>query len=334
MTSSSTPRTSSRRCRTLPARAAEQARRWRRPPRSRATARATPRLARSSSRSRRRRPHWAVARAPAEPVRTSRHLPLVTPARAGAPVPVLALGGLTLLLLVAGGVMTLWRATGRSGLTRHGFSELGLRLGAAGGALGDCPRAAPVVQRWATPRRRSTSGAAAETPSSAGSTSSTTWSKATTCSAPSSAARSPSSTAATSRPGGARSAGGPVEYTAANGGYEHMLAKHSGSGDQPRAAPAIRHAAVAGSRRRGAAGRPGVPRGADGLRRVGHAPGRAQLRRRAGHRAARARTEVGLGRGAAVSAVGERFRGSGRRSTASTEEGMRSDIGRPAGCSC
>jgi hypothetical protein len=68
---------------------------------------------------------------------TSRHLPLVTPQRAGAPAPVLALGGLTLLLLVAGGVMTLWRATGRSGSTRHGFSELGLRLGAAGGAVGD-----------------------------------------------------------------------------------------------------------------------------------------------------------------------------------------------------
>jgi hypothetical protein len=72
---------------------------------------------------------------------TSRHLPLVTPQRASAPAPVLALGGLTLLLLVAGGAMTLWRATGRSGSTRHGFSELGLRLGAAGGALGDRLRA-------------------------------------------------------------------------------------------------------------------------------------------------------------------------------------------------
>lgn len=68
---------------------------------------------------------------------TSRHLPLVTPQRASTPVPVMALGALTLLLLVAGGVMTLWRATGRTGSMRHGLSELGLRLGAAGGAVSD-----------------------------------------------------------------------------------------------------------------------------------------------------------------------------------------------------
>ena len=97
--------------------------------------------------------------------------------------------------------------------------------------------------------------------------------------------------------------GGPATYTDELGGYERMLAHHRGLQITPeqrlRFVTLLSQAADVG----GAAGGPRVPRGADGLRRVGVAAGAAQLgpRRRRGH--LRAGAPLGLGRGAPLPAL-------------------------------
>ena len=94
--------------------------------------------------------------------------------------------------------------------------------------------------------------------------------------------------------------GGPARYTDELGGYEHMLAKHRGPRDHAGAAVAVRDADEPGRRRRGAPGRPRVPLGARGVRRVGHAARDAQLAARRRRRGARPGPALGLGRRAAV----------------------------------
>jgi hemoglobin len=95
--------------------------------------------------------------------------------------------------------------------------------------------------------------------------------------------------------------GGPADYTAEQGGYEHMLAKHRDlaiTAEQRR-----RFVTLPGGRRRGAAGRPGAPRRDRRLRGVGIATGAPQLAAGRRRRRARAGAPLGLGRGAAVPAV-------------------------------
>src|SRR6478735_6700646 len=74
--------------------------------------------------------------------------------------------------------------------------------------------------------------------------------------------------------------GGPATYTEVLGGYEHMLAKHRGTGR-----------------------RPGGALRADGVRRVGQSARRGEQRGRLEPGAARPGPPLGMGRGSAVPAL-------------------------------